>query len=187
LRAAALLGLSCACGCHQDMFNQAKTKPLTESAFFADGRASRPPVEDTIPQGHRRSDELLYTGKVGGVLSNEFPFPVTREVLDRGELVFNIQCSVCHGKLGDGDGMIVQRGFKRPPSFLLDRLRSAPAGHFFDVMTNGFGAMYDARSRVPPEDRWAVAAYIRALQLSQQAGLEDVPPDVRVKLEAQPK
>ncbi|HET9795441.1 MAG TPA: cytochrome c [Thermoanaerobaculia bacterium] len=175
-RSIALAALAAAAGiaCRQDMFDQPKVRPLQSSTFFADGRASRPVPEDTVARGDLRGNELLYTGRVGGVVADAFPFPVTKEVLDRGEERFDIFCSPCHGRTGYGDGMIVQRGFKAPPSFHSDRLRQAPAGHFFDVMTNGFGVMYDYRSRVTPEDRWAIAAYIRALQLSQHASAADL-------------
>ena len=160
--------------CRQDMFNQPKVRPLQSSTFFADGRASRPLPEDTVARGELRSDELLHTGRIGGAAADTFPFPVTKSVLDRGQERFNIYCSPCHGRTGYGDGMIVQRGFKAPPSFHTDRLRQAPAGHFVDVMTNGFGVMYDYRGRVSAEDRWAIAAYIRALQLSQNATAGDL-------------
>jgi mono/diheme cytochrome c family protein len=171
--AAAILAVS-VCACRQDMFNQPKVRPLQSSTFFADGRASRPLPEDTVARGDLRADELLYTGRIGGAEADTFPFPVTKSVLDRGQERFDIFCSPCHGRSGYGDGMIVQRGFKAPPSFHTDRLRQAPAGHFVDVMTNGFGVMYDYRSRVAPEDRWAIAAYIRALQLSQNATAADL-------------
>lgn len=173
-----------ATGCRQDMHNQPKYKPLAGSEFFADGRASRPLMEGTIARGHLKTDEHLYTGKVGGKPVDTFPFPVTRPVLERGRERFNIYCAVCHGRDGNGGGMIVQRGFRRPPSYHIDRLRQAPAGHFFDVMTNGFGAMYSYASRLSVEDRWAIVAYIRALQLSQNATLNDVPPAQRQQLEA---
>jgi mono/diheme cytochrome c family protein len=161
-------------GCRQDMFDQPKMRPLQASTFFSDGRASRPLPEDTVPRGAPLGDDLLSTGRVGGEAVDRFPFPVTSTVLDRGEERFNVFCSPCHGRTGNGDGMIVQRGFKVPPSFNSDRLRQAPAGHFFEVMTRGFGVMYDYRSRITPEDRWAIAAYIRALQLSQHAGADDL-------------
>jgi mono/diheme cytochrome c family protein len=163
-----------ALGCRQDMFDQPKMRPLQASTFFPDGRASRPLPEDTVPRGAPLGDDLLSTGRVGGEVVDRFPFPVTSAVLDRGEERFNVFCSPCHGRTGNGDGMIVQRGFKVPPSFNSDRLRQAPAGHFFEVMTRGFGVMYDYRSRITPEDRWAIAAYIRALQLSQHAGADDL-------------
>jgi mono/diheme cytochrome c family protein len=182
----ACAGLLAGVGCDmQDMYNQPKYKPLQKSTFFADERSSRPIVPDTVPRSGMRTDELLYTGKVNGVLADEFPFPITQNVLDRGRLEFNIFCSVCHGRTGEGNGMIVQRGFKRPPSYNLPRLRQAPAGHFFDVITNGFGAMYSYNSRISPRDRWAIVAYIRALQLSQHASIDDVPVKVRSRLEAE--
>jgi len=163
-----------AAGCRQDMFNQPKLLPLQSSTFFADGRASRPLPEDTVARGQLHGDDLLSTGRIGGAVADRFPFPITAAVLDRGQQRFDIFCSPCHGRTGDGNGMVVQRGFKPPPSFHADRLRQAPAGHFFDVMTNGFGVMYDYRSRIVPEDRWAIAAYIRALQLSQHADASDL-------------
>lgn len=173
-------------GCRQDMHNQPKYKPLAGSEFFADGRASRPLVEGTVARGHLKVDEHLYTGKVGGRFVDAFPFPVTRQVLERGRERYNIYCAVCHGREGQGRGMIVQRGFRQPPSYHTDRLRQAPAGHFFDVITNGFGSMYSYASRLSVEDRWAIVAYIRALQLSQNATLDDVPPEHRRRLEATP-
>jgi mono/diheme cytochrome c family protein len=166
--------LVAAAGCRQDMFDQPKVRPLQSSTFFSDGRASRPLPEDTVARGQLHSDELLSTGRVGGVVADRFPFPVSAAVLDRGQQRFDIFCSPCHGRTGEGNGMIVQRGFKPPPSFHSERLRHAPAGHFFDVMTNGFGVMYDYRSRIVPEDRWAIAAYIRALQLSQHTDASDL-------------
>ena len=180
--ALSLVGLA---ACRQDMFNQPKYKPLQASTFFADGRASRPLPEDTVQFGGAPPDELLSTGRVAGVPADRFPFPVTSTVLDRGQQRYEIFCSVCHGATGSGNGMVVQRGFKAPPSFHTDRLRQAPAGHFVEVMTNGFGAMYDYRSRIAPEDRWAIAAYIRALQQSQNVPLSDIPAPERAKLEAQ--
>ena len=171
-----------AVGCRQDMHNQPKYKPLAGSEFFADDRASRPLVDGTVARGHLKTDEHFYTGKVNGKLVDTFPFPVTRAVLERGRERFNIYCAVCHGRDGNGRGMIVQRGFRQPPSYHIDRLRQAPVGHFFDVITNGFGSMYSYASRVSPEDRWAIVAYIRALQLSQNATLADVPPEERQKL-----
>lgn len=169
-----LLLAAAAWGCRQDMFDQPRLRPLQSSTFFADGRASRPLVEDTVPRGALRGDDLLTTGRAGGEVADRFPFPITAAILDRGQQRFDVFCSPCHGRTGSGDGMIVQRGFKPPPSFHSDRLRQAPAGHFFEVMTRGFGVMYDYRSRISPEDRWAIAAYIRALQLSQHAGADDL-------------
>ncbi len=172
-------------GCQQDMAQQPRVKPLAASDFFADGRGARQPVAGTVARGQLREDEHLYTGKVGGQLATTFPFPVTREVMERGQQRYNIYCAPCHGALGDGQGMIVRRGLKPPPSFHIERLQQSPPGHFFDVMTNGLGAMQDYRAQVSVEDRWAIGAYIRALQLSQNATLADVPGEVRQKLEAE--
>jgi mono/diheme cytochrome c family protein len=177
------LALVAVTACRQDMQDQPRYKPLAASDFFKDGASARPLVPDTVARGHERLDSLLYTGKVDGVVVDEFPVPVTKAVLDRGQERFNIFCSPCHGALGDGDGMVVRRGFRTPPSYHLDRLRDAPVGHFFDVMTNGFGAMQDYRAQVPVPDRWAIAAYIRALQLSQHATTADVPPAERATLD----
>lgn len=167
-------------GCRQDMHNQPKFKPLRESDFYADRRSARPIIQGTVARGELDHDEYFYTGKVGNNLGTEFPFPVTKQVLQRGQERYNIFCSPCHSRVGDGNGMIVQRGFKRPPSYHTDRLRQAPVGHFFQVISNGFGAMGEYGSQVPPEDRWAIIAYIRALQLSQNATRADVPAGVEV-------
>jgi hypothetical protein len=169
-------------GCRLDMHLQPKYKPLDPSTFFDDGRSARPAVPGTVARGHLRIDEHLYAGKVNGVLEDTFPFPITRDVLDRGRERYNIYCSPCHDYTGSGRGMIVQRGFPAPPSYHIERLRNAPVGHFFDVITNGYGAMYSYASRVSPDDRWAIVAYIRALQLSQRASLADVPAKERQKL-----
>jgi len=172
LAATALLLLA---GCRADMQNQPYKRPLAESDFYADRRSARPLVEGTVARSDLRADTYLYTGKIGTDDGDYMPFPVTAEVMKRGQQRFNIYCSPCHGETGDGQGMIVQRGLKRPPSYHNDRLRKAPIGYFFDVMTNGFGAMLDYSQQVPPRDRWAIAAYIRALQLSQGATRADVP------------
>jgi len=169
------LALVTLAGCRQDMHNQPKYLPLRESDFYADRRSARPIVEGTVARGDLQQDSYYYTGKVNGLPGNEMPVPVTRELLDRGEERYNIYCSPCHSKLGDGNGMIVQRGFKQPPSYHIDRLRQAPIGHFFDVISNGFGAMSEYKAQVSVNDRWAIAAYIRALQLSQNATRADVP------------
>jgi mono/diheme cytochrome c family protein len=169
------LALVTLAGCRQDMHNQPKYLPLRESDFYADRRSARPIVEGTVARGDLQQDSYYYTGKVNGLPGNEMPIPVTRELLDRGEERYNIYCSPCHSKLGDGNGMIVQRGFKQPPSYHIDRLRQAPIGHFFDVISNGFGAMSEYKAQVSVNDRWAIAAYIRALQLSQNAIRADVP------------
>jgi mono/diheme cytochrome c family protein len=169
-------------GCRMDMHIQPKYLPYDPTTFFDDGRSERQPVPGTVARGQLRLDELLYTGKENGVESNRFPFPITHEDLERGRQRFNIYCTPCHDYTGSGRGVIVQRGFPPPPSYHIDRLRNAPVGHFFDVMTNGFGSMYSYASRIDPEDRWRIAAYIRVLQLSQHATLQDVPAAEREKL-----
>jgi mono/diheme cytochrome c family protein len=169
-------------GCRQDMHNQPKYIPLRDSQFFRDGSSARPLVEDTVARGTLREDTAFYTGKEGGAEVATLPFPLTQEVLDRGEQRFNIYCSPCHDRTGSGQGMIVRRGYRQPPSFHIDRLREVPVGHFFDVSTNGFGAMPDYRAQITPRDRWAIAAYIRALQLSQHALVADVPAQDRPKI-----
>ena len=151
------------------MHVQPKILPLTQSDFYEDGRGSRTPPPNTIARGLLRDDSYLYTGMINGKPADMMPFPATRQVLERGRERFDIYCSPCHSQVGDGNGMIVQRGFRRPPSFYDPRLRQAPLGHFYDVMTNGFGAMPDYAAQVTTRDRWAIAAYIRALQASQTA------------------
>jgi len=170
-------------GCRQDMHDQPKYIPMRESTFFTDVRSARPLVEGTVARGHLRDDELLYTGKVNGADAAVFPFRVDATVMARGRERFDIFCSPCHGRTGQGDGMVVLRGYRRPPSLHQDRLRAAPAGHFFDVITNGFGAMPDYAEQVKAEDRWAIIAYVRALQLSAHATLADVPPAERDKIQ----
>ena len=162
-------------GCRQDMHNQPKYRPLRASDFFEDGSSARPLVEGTIARGTLQTDAAFFTGKAGAMLVNELPFPVTAEVIDRGQQRFNIYCTPCHGTTGVGDGMVVQRGYPQPPSFHIDRLRNIEAGYFFDVMTNGFGRMPDYRAQITPRDRWNIIAYIRALQLAQHAAPSDVP------------
>jgi mono/diheme cytochrome c family protein len=164
------------------MHDQPSYTPLKESDFFGDARSARHPVEGTVARGRLNDDELLQTGRVNGQLSPEFPYTVTAEVIARGRERYDIFCAPCHDRTGRGNGMIVRRGYRQPPSFHLERLRQVPAGHFVDVMVNGFGAMPDYRSQVPAADRWAIAAYIRALQLSASATLDHVPPDQREKL-----
>ncbi|MEW5979150.1 MAG: cytochrome c [Acidobacteriota bacterium] len=163
--------------CRQDMHDQPKLEALESSSFFPDGRASRPLVPGTVARGQLRNDPQLYTGKVNNEFVDSFPFPVTKEVLERGRERFNIFCTPCHDYTGNGEGMVVRRGFKQPPSFHIDRLRKAAAGYLFDVITNGFGAMQDYAAQVKVEDRWAIVAYIRALQLSQNASAADTPPE----------
>jgi mono/diheme cytochrome c family protein len=179
LRGAAVLlaaaSLFLLASCREDMHNQPKFIPLRENQFYADGRSARPTIEGTIARGQLQDDPLLYTGKVNGQEADQFPFPITEKDLARGRERFNIFCSPCHSQLGDGNGMVVQRGFKNPPSYFEPRLMKAPAGHFFNVMTNGWGAMGDYSAQVPVADRWRIAAYIRALQLSRTAKSGDVP------------
>ena len=167
-------------GCRQDMHDQPRFKPLAMSDFYTDLRSARPPVEGTVARGQLHEDAYFYTGKVGANPGDYMPFAVTEGVLARGRERFNIYCSPCHSRLGDGNGMIVQRGYRTPPSYHTDRLRKAPLGYFFDVMTNGFGAMPDYASQIPPRDRWCIVAYIRALQLSQNATMADVASGVKV-------
>ncbi len=169
-------------GCRLDMHLQPKYKPDEPSTFFQDGRADRPEVPGTVARGHLRTDELLYTGRVNGKALDQFPFSITPQVLARGRERYNIYCSPCHDYTGSGNGMIVQRGFPPPPSYHTERLRQAPAGHFFEVMTDGYGTMFSYAGRITPEDRWAIVAYIRALQLSQHATVNDVPAGERQKL-----
>jgi mono/diheme cytochrome c family protein len=162
-------------GCRQDMHNQPKYKPLRPSTLFADGSSARPLVEGTIARGALREDEAFFTGKTGNAPVRELPFAVDDAVLTRGQERYNIYCTPCHDATGTGRGMVVQRGFKQPPSLHDERLRNIEAGYFFEVMTNGFGAMPDYREQLTPRDRWTVVAYIRALQLSQHAAAADVP------------
>jgi hypothetical protein len=179
-------------GCRQDMHNQPKYIPLRESAFFTDGRGSRLPVEHTVARGHANEDEYFYTGKRNGQLGNELPDGLLhegfgmKELLARGQERYNIYCTPCHSRTGDGNGMIVQRGLKHPPSYHEARLKQQPLSYFYDVMTNGFGAMLNYQAQVAPRDRWAIAAYIRALQLSQDAKLSDVPEEERSRLQVSP-
>lgn len=171
-------------GCRQDMHDQAKNKPLGASEFFADGRASRPVVSGTVARGQLRLNDHLYTGRINGQYAETFPMQVDLPFLKRGQERFNIFCAPCHDQIGNGQGMIVQRGFRPPPSFHDQRLRSAAPGLIFDVITNGFATMWSYADRVSPEDRWAIAAYIKALQLSQSARIDDVPEAERIKLQS---
>lgn len=165
-------------GCiQQDMARQPKNKPLSPSAFFEDGRSERTPVENTVARGSIAEDELFVPKD-----SNAFPLSLTPELMKRGQERYRIFCSPCHGLQGDGNGMIVMRGMKRPPSYHQDRLRQVPNGYLYDVVTNGFGAMLGYSAQIPPRDRWAIIAYLRALQLSRNAPLSELPPDLREKL-----
>jgi mono/diheme cytochrome c family protein len=168
--------------CRRDMQDQPKYIPLRESTFFGDRRSARPLVEGTVARGQLHDDPLLYTGKVNGADTTIFPFPVTAAVMARGAERFSIYCSPCHGLAGQGDGMVVRRGYRPPPTYHQDRLREAPVGHFFDVITNGFGAMPDYAAQINAADRWAIIAYIRALQLSEHATLAEIPAAERERL-----
>jgi hypothetical protein len=157
------------------MHNQPKYRPLRGAAFFADGSSARPLVEGTVARGTLQEDAAFFTGKTGNTPVKELPVAVDERLLSRGQDRYNVFCTPCHDAAGTGRGMVVQRGYRQPPSFHDERLRTADAGYFFDVMTNGFGAMPDYRAQLPARDRWAVVAYIRALQLSQHADKADIP------------
>jgi mono/diheme cytochrome c family protein len=168
--------------CRQDMHDQPKYIPLRESSFFGDARSARPFVPGTVARGQLHDDALLYTGKANGADAAVFPFAIDARRMARGRERYEIYCSPCHGRTGAGDGMIVRRGYRHPPTYHQDRLRTAPVGHFFDVITNGFGAMPDYAGQIAAEDRWAIVAYVRALQLSEHATLADVPASFREQL-----
>ncbi|HEX6100470.1 MAG TPA: cytochrome c [Thermoanaerobaculia bacterium] len=182
----ALLALLALSACRQKMANQARYDPLEASDFFEDGMAARPRVAGTIARGELSGNPFFDTGKIDGQVADGFPMPVTIELINRGHDRFDIYCAQCHGRVGDGNGMIPSRGYRRPPSFHTQTLRTATSGHFFDVMTNGFGAMPPYGKMIPPQDRWAIAAYIRALQLSQNATVADVPAEKRAELDGPP-
>ena len=167
-------------GCRQDMQDQPKFIPQRGTTFFADGRSVRPQVAGTVARNQMHENEYFYTGMVSGKEGDGFPIALTPEVMQRGQERYNIYCTPCHSRVGNGDGMIVQRGYRPAGDFHTDRLRNAPLGHFFNVMTNGYGAMPDYSAQLTPEDRWAVVAYIRALQLSQDAKPSDVAPGAKV-------
>jgi mono/diheme cytochrome c family protein len=168
--------------CRQDMHDAPTYRPYRSSTLFPDGASARPLVTGAVARGFLREDDHLYAGKVNGQPATSFPFPITGDDLDRGQQRFNIYCSPCHGRTGEGNGMVVQRGYKQAANYHIDRLRQAPVGYLFDVITNGFGAMPDYRMQITPEDRWRVIAYIRALQLSHNTPAADVPADQMRKL-----
>ena len=172
----ALAAITLTSACRIDMHVQPRQNPLSRSDFYTDQRSERPPVEGTIARGQLHDDTYFYTGKIGNNPGDAFPFPVTQRVLERGQQRYNIFCAPCHSRVGDGKGMIPSRGFSRmPPSYHIERLQKAPAGYFFDVITNGLGIMQGYSAQVPAQDRWAIIAYIRALQLSQNASSADLP------------
>jgi mono/diheme cytochrome c family protein len=176
----ALAGVS---ACRQDMHDAPRYKPLQESDIYADKRSARPILEGTVARGFLKADDVFYTGMQNGAPVEKIPMPLTDAVVARGRERFNIYCSPCHGIAGDGDGMIVKRGYKRPVSYHDPRLRNERAGYFFDVMTRGFGQMPDYAAQVAPKDRWAIVAYIRALQLSQHASVGDLNPEEKARLD----
>ena len=176
-------------GCRSEMYEQPRYEPLEPSSFFEDGNSARPLVAGTVPRGDARGAllegaraDVFYTGWDHGRLAEEVPFKVDRAVLERGQERYRIFCTPCHAESGDGRGMIVRRGFNPPPPYYSESLRNQPIGHFFDVMTRGYGTMYSYASRVPPRDRWAIAAYIRVLQYSQHVDVKDLPEEDRARL-----
>ena len=179
----ALLSLT---GCREDMQDEPKYKPLAQSDFFSDHRSARPMVEGTVARGHLRIDEARYTGKIDGEYIDEFPIPIAKADIERGQQRFNIYCSPCHSRIGDGEGMIVLRGYRQAATYYDPKLMKAPVGQFYDVITNGFGVMPSYASRIEPDDRWRITAYIKALQLSETANINDVPEDQRQKMIVEP-
>jgi mono/diheme cytochrome c family protein len=184
---AILIGCLFAAGCRQDMHDAPRYEAYEASTTFADGRASRTAPTGTVARGWLREDDALYTGKVNGQLVDNVPFAVSHADLKRGQERFNIYCSPCHGRLGDGNGMVVQRGLRQAASYHNDRLRQERIGYFFDVITNGFGAMQGYAEQVPVRDRWLIASYVRVLQYSQHAPVSDVPADRRAELDGPPR
>lgn len=181
---ALLTATSLVAGCRQDMHDAPRYEAFEASATFPDNRASRTPPAGTVARGWLRDDEALYTGKIAGQPVDQFPFAIGREDLARGQQRFNIYCTPCHGRVGDGNGMVVQRGLRQAASFHQDRLRQEKLGYFYDVITNGFGGMPDYATQIPVRDRWLIVAYVRTLQLSQHASVDDVPADQRGALDA---
>jgi len=181
---AAITAIALTSACRLDMHVQPRQNPLSRSDFFPDQRSARPPVEGTVARGQLHEDSYFYTGKIGNNPGDRMPFAVTREVLERGRERFDIFCAPCHSRLGDGNGFVPSRGFaRRPPSFHIQRLQKAPLGYFFDVITEGFGIMPDYASQIPTQDRWDIVAYVRALQLSQNATIADVPAGQKIPSE----
>ena len=177
------LGLLLLNGCSQQMGNQPHVRPLEQSSVFRDGQSARPLVPGTMPSGFTRTNHRIDAAPSFDPNTDSLPFALTQEMLYRGRERYNIYCSACHAQTGDGNGIIVQRGFSKPPSYYESRLREAPLGHFYDVITNGFGAMASYAVQVEPKDRWAIAAYIRTLQASRSATIDDVPAEKRSELE----
>jgi mono/diheme cytochrome c family protein len=179
-----LLVITLTSACRLDMHVQPRLNPLSRSDFYSDQRSERAPVDGTVARGQLQQDTYFYTGKIGNNPGDFMPFPVTQEVLAHGRERFNIFCAPCHSRVGDGNGIVPSRGFARkPPSYHIPRLEKAPLGYFFDVITNGFGIMPDYASQIPPRDRWDIVAYVRALQLSQNATMADVPAGQKIPSE----
>jgi Cytochrome C oxidase, cbb3-type, subunit III len=177
--AAMLALITGGCQIRQDMADQPKNRPLSPSPFFDDGRSERPLIENTVARGSIKDDDLFVPKE-----SNAFPLPLTPELLERGRERYKIFCTPCHGIQGDGNGMVAMRGMKHPPSYHDPRLRQVPNGYLYDVITNGFGGMLSYSAQIPPADRWAIVAYVRALQLSRNAPVSELPPALRDKLNA---
>jgi cbb3-type cytochrome c oxidase subunit III len=175
----------CAAGCHTDMYNQPRYDPLEGSEFFPDMRSARPRVAGTIARGHLPADVTRETGRKGDKFVERLPLEVTPALLKRGQERFQIYCTPCHSRIGDGNGIVVLRGYRRPPTFHSDRLRGLPDGQIFDTITRGFGVMPSYAHQVPVDDRWAIIGYMRVLQLSQYAPLDDLPDEDRAKLPAE--
>jgi mono/diheme cytochrome c family protein len=170
-------------GCRQDMHDAPRYDPLEESAIWQKGMSAQPIVQGTVARGHLNEDTALYEGKIDGQPATVFPFAITKDDLDRGEVRYNVYCAPCHDRTGTGNGMVVQRGYRQAASFHIDRLRDAAPGYLFDVITNGFGVMPDYKAQIPADDRWRIIAYVRALQLARHATTADVPPGELGKLD----
>ena len=173
-------------GCRRDMMNQPRAKTFSRSDFFSNGTSARPLPAHVVPRGAVNNDDIFHTGMSDGILVTQLPMQLTPQLLGRGRERYDAFCAECHGRVGDGKGVVAQRGFPAPPSYHIDRLRGAPIGHFFDVMTNGYGVMASYASQVEAQDRWAIAAYIRALQLSQDAKPGDLTANEKKELEQAP-
>jgi mono/diheme cytochrome c family protein len=182
-----LFGALVTSACRQDMQEQPKYKPLAPSKFFADGRSARPIPAHTIARDELNDNDSFHTGEINGAFLDTIPLPVNLQLLQRGHDRYNIFCSPCHGEVGDGLGMVARRGFQIPANLHTDRLRAVPPGYIYQVITNGYGAMPDHGDQIPVRDRWAIVAFVRALQLSHHATLADVPPPERQQLEKTPQ
>ena len=179
-----IVAIAMCSACRIDMHVQPRQNPLSRSDFYSDQRSARPPVEGTVARGQLHEDTYFYTGKIGNNPGEAMPFPVTKQVLERGRERYNVFCAPCHSRVGDGNGFVPSRGFARkPPSFHIVRLQKAPLGYFYDTIAEGFGIMPDYASQIPPQDRWNIVAYVRALQLSQNATMADVPAGQKIPSE----